>query len=80
MDLKKITLYCMKMFFYVHNIKIETKPINTKSITYFFLISMFIALCKMLYFDTRGQLIHAYFPKQAKQESRKKPMFYILED
>ena len=41
---------------------------------------MFIALCKMLYFDTRGQLIHAYFPKQAKQERKKKPMFYILED
>ena len=78
MDFLKNTLNCMKMFFYVHNIK--TEPINTKSITYFFLISMFIALCKMLYFDTRGQLIHAYFPKQAKQESRKKPMFYILED
>ena len=70
----------MKMFFYVHNIKTETKPTNTKSITYLFLISMFIALCKMLYFDTRGQLIHAYFPKQAKQERKKKPMFYILED
>ena len=43
-------------------------------------LKTFSTLCKMLYFDTRGQLIHAYFPKQAKQESRKKPMFYILED